>query len=252
MKLLACLILSVFSFSTSAQQVNTLVLKEIYHKPLNAKDKKPSKVQVDTKGGMLEVTTKYNNGCEEKFHFEFNFDRDMAVLNANETYGFNYFVRAMSKECQTNPWREAYMKPGSSDGGYSSLLGETNYGRWVYMISGGGPYNYARARPNSKDVTGVQNGEFKTKPYTKGTHTYFYFDINSSGHESGESCAYQFLFVYELTDEVPNASVSTSGCVAPDCSSMKGTIPVWNFQNNRGECWCPEGVVWDRMENRCR
>ncbi|MCB0662305.1 MAG: hypothetical protein KDC24_06175 [Saprospiraceae bacterium] len=233
-----------------AQQVKTLVLKEIYHKTMESTNKQPDFVRVDAKGGVVELSTKYNNGCTEKVHYEFNFDKDMSVLRDGETYGYTYFARIIDGNCETNPWREPYMKPGSSNGGWAALLGQTRYDRWVQQISGSGPYNYARARPGSKDVTGVQRGQFSAKGYTKGTHTFFYFDIYSYSHDPKETCTYEFLFVYELTDDVPSTP-TTAGCVAPDCSSLPGTIPVWNFQNNRGECWCPEGMVWDRMGNRC-
>lgn len=245
-KLLPFLFLFFCSFSYG-QQVNTLVLREIIQEPF--KEVKPSVIRVDAKGGIIETSTRYNDGCREKIHFEWNFDKDMSVLKAGEVYGFNYYAKIIDGNCNTNPWREPYLRANSSDGGFSGAVQKTNY-KMTKSLHGGAITNYARARPGSKDVTGVQRGKFTVTGYTKGRFSYFYFYISSASNTKGESFLYEVVYIYELTDDVPSSPVST-GCVAPDCSDFPGTIPVWNFQTNRGECWCPEGMVWDRMENRC-
>ena len=36
-----------------------------------------------------------------------------------------------------------------------------------------------------------------------------------------------------------------------DCSRWPGSIPQWNNQTNRAECFCPPGMVWNRDRTRC-
>ena len=36
-----------------------------------------------------------------------------------------------------------------------------------------------------------------------------------------------------------------------DCSRWPGSIPQWNNQTNRAECFCPQGMAWNRDRTRC-
>lgn len=36
-----------------------------------------------------------------------------------------------------------------------------------------------------------------------------------------------------------------------DCSRWPGSIPLWNNQTNRAECFCPQGMVWNQNRTAC-
>ena len=58
----------------------------------------------------------------------------------------------------------------------------------------------------------------------------------------------------ECTVKMSQDRTTTSGGAAvqrADCSRWPGSIPQWNNQTNRAECFCPQGMVWNKDRTRC-
>lgn len=101
--------------------------------------------------------------------------------------------------------------------------------------------------------TGSLTGAFTGAKNNKvGAYSYLRFYISGAsniGYDKG--FWYEVLFVYKIEDTAPVMPTGAMTCPPPDCSGFPGTVPVWNFQTQRGECWCPEGMIWDKMAGKC-
>jgi len=233
------------SLNLCAQTGEFFSLKEIIHNNINYSTVKPSIVQVDSKGGFLEAEVTYYGNCREKYRFEFQFDQDMSSLQANKPYGFTYTAKLMSSQCNTN--RTPYMRPLAPNGGWSGLAASSGYANFVNVMGVlGSDRLYAKALGKYK--TGTMRGEFNASHGPLNAHTWLNFVIEGPSNLKGNGFYYEFLFVYQIVGEAPQQTFS---CPPPDCSGFPGTVPVWNFDTNKGECLCSDGMHWDKTANKC-
>ena len=236
------------------QKVN-FVLREIIHNRVTSigNVKYPDKVEVNTKGGFVEFTVNYSGNCSEKYRIEFSFDQDMSILIPNQTYGFTTKTRLLSRKCNDN--RDAFIRAGAANGSSSGLLAGTKYVKdnSTLMNMGSGWDRLYTKGISRGHKTGILKGSFYPK-YSSGfinRYTWLNFNIEAPSNLRGKenSFYYEFLFVYQVVKGgVPEA---TFDCPPPDCSGFPGTVPVWNFQTNKGECWCEEGYVWSDELKKC-
>jgi len=223
-------------------------LKEIIQDNTANSSVNPSTVHANSRGGFLEVEVSYYGNCIEKYRYEFEFEQDMTSLQADKSYRFSYTVELMSSQCNTN--RNASIRPGASLGATSGLVAGSGYGDIVNAIGvQGGEATYAKdlGKPNVYK-TGKMEGEFIPKSHKLNAYSWFNFVMEAPSNLNGEHFYFEILYLYQITNKKSEQSFS---CPPPDCSGFPGTVRVWNFETNQGECWCPEGSRWNKMVNKC-
>jgi hypothetical protein len=231
-----------------SQTGNFFTLRGVIHKNTAGSTVNPISAKADSRGGFLEVEVLYYGNCREKYRFEFQFDEDMSSLEAGKSYGFSYSVQLISPQCNTN--RNSSIRPIAPLGASSGLIGGSGFDDIVNAIGvKGWAKTYAKdlGRPNVYKTTKMR-GVFQPIKHKLNAHTWLAFSLSANSNLPGESFVYEFLYAYQIVNDVP---VETISCPPPDCSGFPGTVPVWNFNTNKGECWCPEGMRWDKMQNKC-
>ena len=274
LKLIATLIIQAILIMPGNAQEGTLVFKKILWGNPSISSKAPDFIDLNLDKGVVEFTVPHKKDCKERYRFSYEFMQDMSQLLVykDQEMEYEYVVKmeALDKSCYEydyylfrNAWvRAATDASGSSSGLKYVLRKEENY---PYLPSGKFINNRSPniyAHPSKPDyATGVYRGTFKvrslTANYISSDKTYyseFYFNISSPSPLGGKTNRFEYsiVFVYELVEGVPE-KVSNDPCKIekPDCSCCPGTIPMWNFDTNKGECVCPEGTVWNKMTKRC-
>jgi len=231
------------------------VLREIVHNKYNVLgiSRYPDRVEVNSKGGFVEFSIKYSENCTEKYRFEFTFDEDMSVLNVNRDYGFTGKAHLISGLCDKKG--DAFMQAGSNAGN-SSLIHKTKYkeiSQHIYTNKGterlyaNGFFGYLKAA--KEKLRGAFYPDYANKNFIN-QYSWLNFTISAPSPLKDNSFYYEFLFIYQIVEgEV--TPVEAFSCPPPDCSEFPGTVPVWNFETNKGECWCSEGKIWDKQLRKC-
>jgi len=256
--LLSCVIFP-SSYALSQQRTRNpnvhFILREIVHNKYDVLgiSMYPDKVEVNSKGGFVEFSIKYSENCTEKYHFEFTFDEDMSVLNVNRDYAFTSRARLISGLCDNK--NDAFMQAGSN-GGNSSLIHKTQYKEISQHINttngterlyANGFFGYLKAKKGKQ--TGAFYPDYASKNFNN-QYSWLNFTISAGSPLKDNSFYYEFLFIYQII-EGEAAPVGAFSCPPPDCSGFPGTVRVWNFETNTGECWCPDDKVWSPELNKC-
>ncbi len=246
-----------FLLSTSIVfgQKQYFVLQEIVHNRTDNRSTLPSRIEVDSKGGFVEFSVMYRGNCTEYYRVEFTFDQDMRVLEQEKDYSFTLRTQRVKGKCEIYPIRDPYAQAGAANGSNSALIAGTSYRPLVngMGMSSGWDRLYVNGTLSGAK-TGSLRGSFRGARTNKpGAYSFLNFSIDGASNiDYDQSFHYEILFIYKIVDSPPSApEISEMSCPPPDCSGFPGTVPVWNFQTQRGECWCPEGMVWDKMTARC-
>lgn len=253
-----CFVVLILFQGTSYSQNYKLVLRDIIHKPnTSLSSRLPENVKIDVYKGTIEFSVEMSGNCKDNYQFEYNFNNDMSVLDFGKDYNFNINMNVVKNGCAAH--RNPYVSATSTDGGFSAIVNElasdknSNYYGKFFVCTGGG-FSRLYARPQNNETSGNKSASFKiSKDYGgyEGRYTWIAFTIEASsdlGYAKG--FYYDVVYIYQKVsaNEVVDASFD---CPPPDCADYPGTIPVWNFQTKQGECWCPEGTVWDKQQKKC-
>ncbi|NOY50273.1 MAG: hypothetical protein GXO88_06910 [Chlorobi bacterium] len=172
----------------------------------------------------------------------------MGSLQAGKSYGFSCTVELISPQCNTN--RNAGIRPIAPLGATSALIAGPGFNDIVNAIGvEGSATTYAKdlGRLNVYKTVKLR-GILKPVKHKLNAHAWPAFSLSANSNLPGESFVHEFLYACQIVNDVP---VETFSCPPPDCSGFPGTVPVWNFNTNKGECWRPEGLRWDEMKNKC-
>lgn len=236
-------------------QKQYFILQEIVQNRTDNRSTLPSRIEVDSKGGFVEFSVMYGGNCIEYYRVDFTFDQDMRVLEQEKDYYFSLRTQRVKGKCEIYPIRDPFAKAGAANGASSALFGGTSYKPLVngMGMSSGWDRLYVNGAFNGAK-TGSLRGSFRGSRNNKlGAYSFFNISINGASNIGyDKSFQYEILFIYKIVDSPPSSpEISEMSCPPPDCSGFPGTVPVWNFQTQRGECWCPEGMVWDKMTAKC-
>lgn len=235
------------------------VLRDIIHAPYTRGSARPPDViELQANEGFVEFTVDYSGNCRERYRFEYSFDQDMNALPFDSEYGFRATMRSLEGRCQQA--RDPFVTGTSSNGGFSGVLNAMagdpafEYGRLVKLLGGGMPRLYAYGVSRNA-IVGTNSGAFSSRRVNlnyDGAHSWLGFSIQASSNtgEADTGFYYDIIFIYQQVNDYVAPPIA--GCPSPpDCSDLPGTIPVWNFDAQKAECWCPEGTAWDRVAARC-
>ncbi|MEZ5055457.1 MAG: hypothetical protein R2879_00320 [Saprospiraceae bacterium] len=243
-----------------------LVFKEVIHGYSGNSTRPPEKINIFKDKGTILFSVQSNTTCKEYFEFNYNFPQqiDQFILTGKDSISFpvKAGIIALGPSCYSYN-NESFRNPftnitGSGQITFSGLISQLkSKEEWPYknvssIFSSRFPYSYAYNYP-SGSKTGIQNGEIilsnldKLKP---GDPAFFQLKISATSPMGGpeNNFYYEILMVYEV-QKINN--LDPCKIEIPDCSCCPGTIPIWNFKTNSGDCICPEGSKWDKMKGKC-
>ncbi len=249
-----------------------LELQDIIHKPYqNYPD--PIYVKADEYGGEIRFRITYytsQGACPENFTFKWSFDQNMKILPGlnlkRKSYPFRIRAEKDRGNCgEVNPSRNPFASVSAIDGGGSYVFNGSKYGSEKSTKAIGRSMDQARlyfrndawAKKNNAAL-GQINGDITV--YTMDSYDGFYafFNLTVSGNSNrgglpSEGIYSEVLYVYKIKKGKPDGVVESNPCQieAPDCGAYPGTVPVWNFETNKGDCLCRKGLVWDDLKKRC-
>lgn len=268
-------LLLIFSTHGWAQQAATLVFKEIVYGNTNVSTRTPDRLDLQVNEGVIEFSVQHKTDCRERYKISYKFLQDMTAipvyLDKESKLDYELKVEALDKPCFAydyylfrNAWVSAANDAAGSSSGLKYILSKK--GEWKYtpngqFITDRSPYVYAHPA-KSTNQNGSYRGAFKVLKintnYINSDRTFYtdvYFNISAPSPLGGLSNGfdYNIILVYELVAGVVEGTGNSDPCAIqePDCSCCPGTIPVWNFKTNQGECMCPEGTKWNKINNRC-
>ncbi len=269
-------LLFTIAFLTSNAQDGHWVFKEIIQGNHYGSTNQPDKIDVRLNEGMVEFSIKQANNCTDRFRFTYKFAQDMNVLDIPEdrnnlpTYGYEFEITPLGAPCYdlkvngySNPrvWLTHWNAPSGLLGnmkkektwGYKYHQHFINNSQIEYYAYDGHAIKGFGKGHGEYNVTGpTKNFVARVVKNTPGMATDFrilFKGQSTMGKE--EAFYYDILFLYEFKEGQPSIQEDPCDIKQPDCSCCPGTIPVWNFQTKKGDCICPEGQIWNKMENRC-
>lgn len=250
-----------------------LELKEIIYRTKEPYSE-PTKIEINSNGGELEFGVAYytrSGRCPEKYRVKWSFNQDMSVLALDnyerKNFGFMIDSERLSGDCgEVNPVRNPTFKPSVDNGGWSWIMQSGDFSdkkiarSFTYKISP--PYIYCRTdaavRKSENRTTGPLNGSFEVynSDTYEGRYSYLFFTLSGNSNKGKvpeEGVYFEVVYLYQIVTNKPEVTADNPcDFTEPDCSCCPGTIPVWNFKTNQGECICPEGQKWDRISNSCK
>ena len=250
--------------------------KEIIHGNYNGSTNIPDKLEIDVNEGVIEFSIRQKNDCTDRYRLTYKFSQDMHALalpmdhNSRSSYDYEFQIEPISSPCY-DPEQRSFSNPSirfTHWNSTSGLLGKLkNANSWayknhqqfidkgsvdyyphltsVYKNAGQGTGEFVVTGPNQSDV----DYYLKNYPGMVTDFRILFKGQSTAGKE--EAFYYDILFVYELVKGDPQTTHDPCAIEAPDCSCCPGTIPIWNFETQKGDCICPEGLKWDKVANRC-
>lgn len=227
-------------------------LEQITHGPSVPGLSLPDRVEADANGGFVELTLTLAGNCRERYRFEWQFDQPLSEIQDGKEYGLTSRTTRLEGGCNTN--RDPFMNVNGANGSSSALIGGTGLKPVINSLGMKSGWDRLYVLGHSK---GVRTGSLRSSITTIGRNHlvggYSFIRIAISAPSNlgrPQGCEYEVLYILRYANEAP-VHANTGGCPEPDCAGYPGTVPVWNFKKQKGECWCPEGTYWDKMIQRC-
>jgi hypothetical protein len=257
------------SFMVSAQDYY-LELQEIIHQSAESYAE-PISFRADANGGEMKFKVVYYNSvgrCPETFRFTWKFDQNIQIIPGENGVAKDILFEMNSERLDgncgpVNPWRNPTASPNSDNGGWSRIINSEAYSHKKYVATIGTNIDpahlYFRPENSPHRKSGRYTGKFTIRQFDNydGLYAYLFFDIAGGSNRDNmehEGLNYEVVYLFQIKKGTAPAVMSSNPCEIeqPDCSCCPGTVPMWNFVAKKGECNCPEGLKWDKMEGKCK
>lgn len=241
-------------------------LVEIFHGNTGNSQRMPERLQINADTGSLLFSVLMNENCPAYYNFQYQFESAISgstVLSGDTIQRrFTFKLNPLTESCypfQNENFRNPFVSfQANQELAYSGLAARLKAeGKWNLegmdmTFKTPGAYLYAYNYPSGV-LTAHWEGAFKQfAPTSADDKTYSFLQVRVSATSpmggKAHNFYYEILFVFEV-----QKLQDTDPCSIrpPDCSCCPGTIPVWNFKKGKGECICPEGSSWDKLQQKC-
>jgi hypothetical protein len=241
-------------------------LVDIYHGNSGNSERVPERVEVKPDSGSFLFSVRMNEDCPSYFNFRYNFANSMqsSTIGKGDTLwnDFNLKLTPLGQSCypfQDENFRNPFVSllPNQSVS-YSGLIAQLKAeGKWSTVneksfFTTPTAYLYAYNYPAGVLTRSWEGklSQFIPTDFEGNAYAWLQMRISGTSPLGGitDNFYYEIIFLFEVEEL---AKTDPCSIKPPDCSCCPGTIPVWNFKKGKGECICPEGSRWDKLQQRC-